>query len=84
MGEERNKNYDNFNAYVGVHKGTKKELGRLADPELRELKKKAHLYFDYIWKKRIKQTKDYNSRKKAYVWLSQQMKLKPKDTHRNV
>lgn len=37
-------------AYVGVHKGTTRPLGRLADAELRELKKKAHAAFDPIWK----------------------------------
>lgn len=37
-------------AYCGVHKGTDKALGRVADAELRKLKKEAHLYFDMIWK----------------------------------
>ena len=32
-------------AYVGVHKGTDKALGRLANKELRESKKEAHFYF---------------------------------------
>lgn len=37
-------------AYVGVHKGTDRPLGRLADMELRELKKLAHAAFDPLWK----------------------------------
>lgn len=38
------------NAWVGVHKGTNKPLGRLANAELREAKKAAHEAFDKIWK----------------------------------
>jgi len=38
-------------AYCSVHKSRPKEsLGRLANRELREAKKEAHLYFDVIWK----------------------------------
>ncbi len=37
-------------AWVGVHKGTTRPLGRLANAELREWKKKAHAVFDPIWK----------------------------------
>jgi hypothetical protein len=36
-------------AYVGCHKGTTKPLGRLANKELREWKKKAHAVFDPVW-----------------------------------
>jgi hypothetical protein len=36
-------------AYVGCHKGTTKPLGRLADAELREWKKRAHAAFDPVW-----------------------------------
>lgn len=36
-------------AYVGCHKGTTEPLGRLADAELREWKKRAHSAFDPIW-----------------------------------
>ena len=34
-------------AYVGVHKGTDQALGRLANAELREAKKEAHLEETY-------------------------------------
>ena len=37
-------------AWVGVHKGTDKALGRLANKELREAKKEAHFWFDKIAK----------------------------------
>lgn len=36
----------NCMAYVGVHKGTDKPLGRLANAELRYWKKRAHAVFD--------------------------------------
>lgn len=64
-------------AYVGVHKGTDRPLGRLADMELRELKKQAHAAFDPLWKEgRFK-----GHRKAAYAWLSEQMGLPQEKTH---
>ena len=39
----------NCMAYVGVHKGTDKPLGRLANAELRNWKKAAHAVFDPLW-----------------------------------
>ena len=64
-------------AYVGVHKGTDRPLGRLANKELREWKKKAHSFFDPIWKEgRFKGMRD-----KAYKWLSEQMGLPKEETH---
>jgi len=38
-------------SYVGVHTGTKIPLGRLANKELRELKKECHSLFDPVWQK---------------------------------
>ena len=35
-------------AWVGVHEGTNKALGRLADERLRYWKKQAHYFFDKI------------------------------------
>jgi hypothetical protein len=55
------------NAYVGVHKGTTKPLGILANAELREWKKKAHAAFDPIWKS------GEMSRGKAYALLAKAM-----------
>ena len=64
-------------AFVGVHKGTDRPLGRLADAELREWKKRAHAAFDPIWKEgRFK-----GHRKAAYAWLSDQMNLPAEKTH---
>lgn len=68
-------------AYVGVHKGTDRALGRLANAELRVAKKEAHFYFDQIaktslinkiWKEHIPNT---SNRNKAYLWLSNQLNI---------
>lgn len=52
---------DGCDAYVGVHTGTKIPLGRMANRELRELKKKCHALFDPVWKlnKNIKREHAY-------------------------
>ena len=59
-------------AYVGCHKGTTEPLGRLADRELREWKKKAHAAFDPLWK--------YCGmpRNEAYQWLADKLSI-PRD-----
>ena len=63
-------------AWVGVHKDTDKSKGRLANSELRELKKEAHFYFDKIWK-------EYKilNRKESYKWLSSMLSLPCEYTH---
>lgn len=67
----------NCRAYVGVHKGTDKPLGRLADAELRKWKNEAHKAFDPLW-----QTGPFKRRRNAaYEWLAQQMKLPVEQTH---
>lgn len=62
-------------AWVGVHRGSDKPLGRLADEKLRYWKRCAHAAFDPIWKSRKM------SRHAAYAWLSQQMGLPVEQTH---
>lgn len=62
-------------AYVGCHKGTNKPLGRLANAELREWKKRAHDAFDPIWQ--VGRFRD--DRKAAYAWMAKAMG-KTKDT----
>lgn len=67
----------NCMAYVGVHKGTDKPLGRLANAELRYWKKAAHAVFDPLWKYgRFRGHRDV-----AYAWLAQKMHLPPEETH---
>ena len=70
-------------AWVGVHKGTNKALGEVANKELRHWKKKAHAYFDPLWRAKIK--RDGVSKSKArgmgYLWLSDQLGIPPAETH---
>ena len=73
--------YPKCDAFVGVHRGTKKTLGRLANPELREWKKKAHAYFDPIWKYRQLKTRSTTSRTHAYHWLAGEMNLNLESCH---
>lgn len=62
-------------AYVGVHKGTDRALGRLADAELRACKIEAHSYFDELFKRGIMKRRD------AYRWLSRQLGIPKEYTH---
>lgn len=70
-------------AYVGVHKGTTKPLGRLANKTLRQLKQRAHAAFDPLWQ--AKQRRDGCSKSAArhagYKWLAEQMHIDPRDCH---
>ena len=68
-------NYPKCDAYVGCHKGTTQPLGRLADKQLRYLKKQTHTQFDPIWRSGVM------SRRKAYKWLSQQLHIAEKECH---
>lgn len=76
-------NYPRCDAYVGCHKGTDRPLGRLADKKLREAKKRAHAFFDPLWKKKME--RDGCSKKvartAAYAWLAEQMGLEVDQTH---
>ena len=64
-------------AYVGTHKNSKTHapLGRLANAELREAKKLAHLFFDRLWKS------DSMKRKEAYQWLADKLDIPVKSCH---
>lgn len=64
-------------AYVGVHKGTDKPLGRLANAELRYWKQRAHAVFDPLWQR----GRFRGRRNDAYNWLSQKMGLPIEQTH---
>lgn len=64
-------------AYVGVHKGTTKPLGRLANAQLRFWKKQAHAAFDPLWQR----GPFHKHRNVAYDWLSQQMGIPREETH---
>jgi hypothetical protein len=70
-------------AYVGVHQNSSnKPLGRLANKELREAKKKAHFYFDQLWKKAVKQGRSkLEARNSAYDWLCIELRIPRELTH---
>lgn len=67
----------NCMAYVGVHKGTDKPLGRLANAQLRYWKKQAHAAFDPLWKS----GRFRGYRNAAYAWLADKMELPVEETH---
>ena len=63
------------NAYVGVHKGTNKPKGTLANEKLRKLRKQCHDKFDPYWKNgKIK-------RASAYKRLSRALCIDAKNCH---
>lgn len=63
-------------AWVGCHSGTKDPLGRLANAELRKLKRSAHAAFDPVWRGKTRFT-----RHAAYEWLAEEMDLPIEKTH---
>ncbi len=63
-------------AWVGVHDGTDKPLGRLADAELREWKILAHAAFDPYW-----QNGGRGTRRRAYAALAATLGLSSDDCH---
>jgi len=62
-------------AYVGVHAGTWLPFGRLANAELREIRRKAHGLFDPLWKS------GDMTRNEAYGWLSKSLGITREETH---
>lgn len=65
----------NCNASVGVHKGTRKPLGTLANSVLKLKRRETHAVFDGWW-----QSMRMN-RTAAYQWLAEQMGLPVYRTH---
>ena len=63
-------------AYVGVHSGTDRPKGSLANAELRDWRKATHARFDPLWR-----DGPFKKRNAAYRWLSEQMKLPIEQTH---
>ena len=63
--------------YVGTYRNSKKSLGRIANKELRELKKITHSKFDPLWTDKFY----FKTRNDAYVWLSDKMNLPVEFTH---
>lgn len=74
--------YPNCDAYVGVHKNTKRPLGRLANPELRRWKKAAHAAFDPMWRHKVLNGQDRREARNAgYRWLAGQVGMALDDCH---
>jgi hypothetical protein len=67
----------NSDHYVGTYSNNKTSLGRVADKNLRALKKKGHELFDPLWKNQS----HFKNQREAYIWLSEQMKLSLEYTH---
>lgn len=67
--------YPKCDAYVRVHNGTKIPVGSLANKELRNLRRTAHMYFDQLHQCGL-MTKDT-----AYEWLSKLLCTPPSETH---
>lgn len=62
-------------AYVGVHKGTDKPLGTLANRELRQMRMRAHAAFDPMWKRGTM------SRRDAYGWMQRTFGMTAEQAH---
>lgn len=65
----------NCDAYVGVHTGTDIPLGRIANKELRQLKKQCHDLFDRTW------TKEKHNRQQKYKELANYLKIPQQECH---
>lgn len=57
--------------FVGIHRGTTKPLGFLADEQTRKWRGMAHKLFDAHW-----QSKGRHTRGRMYGWLATMLKLK--------
>lgn len=68
-------------AWVGVHDGTEKPLGRLANKELRFWKQRAHSVFDPMWKLKNRRSNRKDARGKAYKWLAERLGVDPDGCH---
>lgn len=69
-------------AWVGVHEGTDKAKGRLANAELRAWKINAHSRFDRLWKSYLSTgVAKHKIRNGAYHWLAKQIGIERKEVH---
>lgn len=60
-------------AYVGCHPDSDRPLGHCAGKELRTLRGKCHKVFDSLWRPTGNQKARFESRRKAYLWLTEKM-----------
>ena len=67
--------YPECDSYVGVHEGTLRPEGTLANSELRNRRIRAHKAFDQIWRTGIM------TRPNAYRWMMEKMQLTQAQAH---
>ena len=69
------KRYPACDSYVRVYPGTMEPMGTIANKQLRRMRKEAHHYFDQLY------TRNFMSRREAYLWLSEMLGLPVDQTH---
>lgn len=67
--------YPFCNAYVAAHRDTRLPMGTLADPDLRRMRKEAHIALDRMM------DSGGMTRKQGYQWLQMQLGLPKSETH---
>ena len=70
-------------AWVGVHPGTTKPLGTLANAKLRKARRRAHEAFDPLWQAQLrrKPIQRWEARRNWYQWLSHKLNIPFDDCH---
>lgn len=77
-------------AWVGVHRDTRRPLGRLADEQTRRLRTEAHRYFDHLWHRKLGDLSPQKrrlgvtlkaARAAAYEWLGQRLGMTRAECH---
>lgn len=67
--------YPECDAYVRVHKGTKKPMGSLADHNLRSLRREAHRHFNCLYESGLM------DKQQAYQWLADLISAPMSEAH---
>lgn len=67
--------YPVCNAYVSAHRESHLPMGTLANKELREKRRQAHIALNRLWEQGLM------SRKEAYRWLQVQLGLPESEAH---
>lgn len=67
--------FPHCDAFVGCHQRSGMPKGTLANQDLRDWRKAAHMNFDPLWKTGLKH------RVQAYMWLSIQLNISMDDCH---
>lgn len=68
-------------AYVGLHKGTLRALGTLANKATRDARVRAHEAFDPLWRGSRHQPAIFEKRSDAYFWLAMMLRLPFEECH---